>query len=77
KRGLKVDPEAQLLEDTACLVFLEHELAGFARGRERDALVDIVRKTWAKMSPRGRTAAQELLPALPPEVRAIVEEATA
>jgi hypothetical protein len=75
KQGLRTDPEAQLLEDVACLVFLEHYFADFASKHERDKLVDIVRKTWGKMSARGHAAALELAPQLAPELRAIVEEA--
>jgi hypothetical protein len=57
KKRLTTDPETQLLEDVACLVFLEHYFVDFARKHERAKLVDIVRKTWAKMSPRGHAAA--------------------
>ena len=75
KQSLRADPEAQTLEDVACLVFLEHYLADFARKHARDKLVDIVRKTWRKMSRRGQAAALELAPALPEELRLVVEEA--
>src|SRR5207237_8811472 len=34
KEGLKTDPETQTLEDVACLVFLEDELADFAERPE-------------------------------------------
>ncbi|MSR22574.1 MAG: DUF4202 domain-containing protein [Gemmatimonadetes bacterium] len=60
KRGLKRDPEAQTLEDVACLVFLEHHLEEFTAEHDDDKVVDILRKTWAKMSARGRSAALEL-----------------
>jgi len=73
KKRLADDPEVQTLEDVACLVFLEHTFADFARKQERDKLVDIVRKTWAKMSGRGRAAAAAL--ALPPDLAAIVADA--
>ncbi len=71
KKELARDPEAQALEDAACLVFLEHHAADFARGREEAQLVDILRKTWRKMSPRAHELALAL--ALPPEVRALLE----
>lgn len=57
KKNRATDPETQALEDAACLVFLDRELKAFAEGRDEDHLVDILRKTWAKMSERGRTAA--------------------
>lgn len=74
KKGLGRDPEVQVLEDVACLVFLEHGLADFARKHARDKLIDIVRKTWAKMSPQGRAAAAAL--ELPPDLAALLAAAT-
>ena len=73
KKRLADDPDVQTLEDVACLVFLEHSFADFARKHERDKLVDIVRKTWGKMSERGRAVAGSL--ALPPDLAAIVADA--
>jgi hypothetical protein len=75
KRGLPHDAEALALEDTACLVFLEHELARFARRRDEPELVRILERTWRKMSPRGRALALAL--DLEPSARALVEKATA
>lgn len=62
KEKLKVDPESQLLEDVACLVFLEGYFADFAsRYQENEEkIVDIVRKTWIKMSERGHQEALKL-----------------
>lgn len=57
RRALRTDPEAQLVEDCACLSFLEHEIEDFARGKDDAQLEDILRKTWAKMGERGRAAA--------------------
>jgi hypothetical protein len=54
------DPEGQALEDAACLVFLEDELAAFAAQHHdypREKVIGILRKTWAKMSPPARTLA--------------------
>jgi hypothetical protein len=51
------DPEGQVLEDAACLVFLETEFAAFGAKTDEAKIVDILRKTWAKMSPAGRQAA--------------------
>lgn len=67
------DPESQTLEDVACLVFLEHELEAFASKHDDDKLVDIVRKTWKKMSEDGHRAALTL--ELSERCRAIVERA--
>jgi hypothetical protein len=73
KEHLKSDPETQLLEDVVCLVFLENYFAEFAREHDEAKLIDIVRKTWKKMSDRGHAAALEL--PLSTETRKIVEQA--
>ncbi|CAG0959427.1 hypothetical protein RHDC1_00637 [Rhodocyclaceae bacterium] len=57
KKGLKVNAETQLLEDVSDLVFLEHYLAGFAaRHPDYDEAkwIEIIRKTWQKMSQAAR-----------------------
>jgi len=64
KERLKTNPEAQLLEDVAALVFLEHYVAGFVAGHPEYAeakLRDILQKTFRKMSPRGRGAVETLI----------------
>jgi hypothetical protein len=72
KKRLKTDPDAQTLEDAAALVFLEHDLAEFAARDDMDEpkLIDILRKTWAKMSAAGQQAALglDLAPDLKPTV---------
>ncbi len=60
KQRLRSDPEVQLLEDVACLVFLEHYFHDFAAKHSTEKLHDILRKTWRKMSERGRAAALKL-----------------
>ena len=57
KERLRSDPDAQALEDSACLVFLEREFADFASRHDDDKLIRILRKTWHKMSPRGHELA--------------------
>ena len=57
KKGLKVNPETQLLEDVTDLVFIEHymlEFAGHKPDYSEEKWLDIVRKTWKKMSERAR-----------------------
>jgi hypothetical protein len=73
KERLKADPEVQLLEDVACLVFLSHYFADFAAKHDDARLVEIVRKTWRKMSTRGQAAARGL--ALPADLEAILARA--
>ena len=75
KEQLKQDPEAQLLEDVICLVFLENYFAQFAQKHDEAKLVEILRKTWRKMSPLGQREALGLQ--LPAPLRAIVGKALA
>lgn len=74
KKNLKTDSEAQLLEDVACMVFLESYFSDFAKKHDEEKLINILRKTWSKMSPRGQQAALGL--DLPPAARALIERAT-
>ncbi|MBK7023850.1 MAG: DUF4202 domain-containing protein [Sulfuritalea sp.] len=60
KRGLKVNPDTQMMEDVTDLVFLEHYMLDFA-GKHADyseeKWLEIVRKTWKKMSERAHAFA--------------------
>lgn len=76
KTGLKTNPGTQALEDAACLVFLENEIGAFAAQHAdypREKFVDILRKTWRKMSPAAQQAALDL--ELPSAIAALVREA--
>ncbi|MDN3669660.1 DUF4202 domain-containing protein [Echinicola jeungdonensis] len=59
KRRLKTDEDVQTLEDVICLVFLKYYFDDFiAKHRQEEGkLVDIVQKTWRKMSEDGHKAA--------------------
>lgn len=57
KLNIKRNPEAQTLEDCACLVFLEYEFSAFATKHSEEKLISIVQKTLAKMSSEARQAA--------------------
>jgi hypothetical protein len=77
KTGLKTNPGTQALEDAACLVFLENEIGAFAAQHAeypREKFVDILRKTWRKMSADARRSALAL--DLPPAIAALVRAAT-
>lgn len=73
KQRLRTDREAQLVEDVACLVFIEHYLADFAAGIPPEMTTSILQRTWSKMSPRARQAALDL--PLPPETRTLLDQA--
>lgn len=53
KKSLKTNPDTQLLEDVTALVFIEHYMLAFATKHseyDEDKWLDIIRKTWNKMS---------------------------
>lgn len=57
KKARASDAAAQSLEDCACLVFLDHELDAFAAKHADEKVVEILRKSWAKMSEPARQRA--------------------
>lgn len=60
KKQLKKNQETQILEDVICLVFLEFYFEDFAQKYSEDKMIDIVQKTWRKMSKEGQDAALQL-----------------
>jgi hypothetical protein len=62
KEGLREgDEDAQVLEDAACLVFLEEQFDDFEKGMgDEEKVVNILRKTWAKMSDKGKAEALKI-----------------
>jgi hypothetical protein len=77
KKRLRSDPEVGALEDAVCLVFLQQQAEAFAAAHPEDKIIEILQKTWGKMTERGRAAAVEVLPELPPGVRALLARAIA
>lgn len=62
KKDLATNEETQVLEDVACLVFLDDQLDGFESkpDNDEDKVIRILRKTWEKMSPKGREMALQM-----------------
>jgi hypothetical protein len=57
KKQIKQNADTQLLEDVADLVFIEHYLQAFVDRHpeyDEDKWLDIIRKTWKKMSKEGQ-----------------------
>lgn len=80
KRELRKDPDTQLLEDVACLVFLEKYFAQFYADNaeyDQDKWLRIVRRTWRKMSSTAHDRALVLTGALPDHLQALLQEALA
>lgn len=73
KRDLHSSADSQTMEDALCLVFLEHELAEFADKHPPQKTVEILRKTWRKMSETGHREALRL--EYVPKVKALIEQA--
>jgi hypothetical protein len=74
KQNLHSSPDSQTMEDALCLVFLEFEFDAFLEKHpDEDKAVEILEKTWKKMSPRGREAALTL--SLSPRAQKLVAAA--
>ena len=80
KRALKVNPDSQLLEDIADLVFIEHYMLEFAgKHPEYDEAkwIDIVQKTWKKMSKQAQEFALAGNIKLPEPLIPLIQKAVA
>lgn len=60
KKKLKKNTDSQQLEDVVCLVFLEYYFDEFAEKHSEEKLIDILQKTWVKMSEKGQDSALKL-----------------
>ncbi|MCQ8878767.1 DUF4202 domain-containing protein [Pseudoalteromonas shioyasakiensis] len=55
KKQIKRNPDSQLVEDIASLVFIEHYMLGFAQSKpdyDEQKWIGIIQRTWKKMSPQ-------------------------
>ena len=57
KKDFKRDAESQAIEDAACLVFLKHYFSKFAQKTNEEKMVDILQKSWGKMSQKAHVLA--------------------
>ena len=60
KKLIKKNEESQLLEDAICLVFLDYYFDEFAEKHAEEKVIDILQKTWVKMSEKGHEAALKI-----------------
>jgi Domain of unknown function (DUF4202) len=60
KKFLGKDPDCQVLEDALCLVTLQYQLVDLNAKTEPAKMIEILQKTWKKMSPIARGRALEL-----------------
>lgn len=64
KRQLKLNPDSQAMEDVICIVFLKYGLHTFGPKYDESKVIDILTKTWHKMSDYAQSEALKLeLPA--------------
>lgn len=78
KRALKVNADTQLLEDVTDLVFIEHymlEFAGKHPEYDEEKWLDIIRKTWKKMSEQGQQFALSGKISLPEPLVPLIQKA--
>ena len=60
KKHIKKNEESQIIEDVICLVFLDYYFEEFAEKHNDDKVIDILQKTWKKMSEKGHAAALKI-----------------
>lgn len=74
KEGLRQgEEEVQILEDVACLVFLDDQFDDFQKKHDEEKMVNILKKTWVKMSSEGHELALEI--PMTEECKALVQKA--
>ncbi|CAN9102430.1 unnamed protein product [Alternaria alternata] len=60
KEDLKANEETMVLEDVACLVFLDDQFEAFEKEHDEDKIVRILQKTWGKMTDQGHELALKI-----------------
>lgn len=76
KKDIKNNSEAQLIEDIACLVFLNHYIQPFAVTKQEyseEKWIKIITKTWNKMSDKAHDFALKL--EYSPEISQLINKA--
>lgn len=77
KEGLRTNPDTQTLEDVIVLAFLAHDLEAFVekyKDYPEKKFIDILRKSYKKMSEKGQAAALNLI-TIPEHLRPVVQKA--
>jgi hypothetical protein len=80
KKAIKSNPDTQLLEDVVDLVFIEHymlEFAGKHPEYSEQKWIEIVQKTWKKMSEKGQQFALSGAIKLPEPLVPLIKKALA
>ncbi len=69
----QTNADAQTIEDALCLVFLEGQFEELRQKTADPKMIDILQKTWKKMSPKGKEVA--LTMDLPAHHKQLIQEA--
>lgn len=80
KKSLKSNPDTQQMEDVVDLVFIEHYMQAFVDKHpdyDEAKWIDIVQKTWAKMSEQGQQFALSGKIKLPEPLIPLIQKAVA
>ncbi|MEN8107507.1 MAG: DUF4202 domain-containing protein [Pseudomonadota bacterium] len=80
KKAIKENPDTQLLEDVTDLVFIEHYMLAFVDMHpdyDEDKWLDIIRKTWKKMSGQAQQFALSGSIRLPESLVPLIQKAVA
>ena len=78
KKSLKSNPDTQLLEDVTALVFIEHYMLEFAEKHpeySEEKWIDIIKKTWRKMTENAHEFALSGKIALPEPLVPLIQKA--
>jgi hypothetical protein len=75
KKDLRSNPDTQLLEDVVCMVFVEFYLEDFALKHDDTKVIDILKKTFRKMTPEAINVATGF--ELPPRAKELLGRAAA
>jgi hypothetical protein len=79
KENLRSDADMQTLEDVIVLAFLEHDLEAFVtkyKDYSEDKFITILRKSYLKMSEKGKQAALQIIK-LPAHLLPVIQKAIA
>lgn len=60
KRNFPQDTDSRVLEDALCLVFLEYQFAELSAKTSDDKMINVLQKSWKKMTPAARAEALKL-----------------
>ncbi|RMD70774.1 MAG: DUF4202 domain-containing protein [Gammaproteobacteria bacterium] len=80
KKDLRHNPDTQLVEDIAALVFIEHYMEPFAEKHpeySEEKWLTIIRRTWRKMSPKAQAFALSGGIRLPAPLVPLIQKAVA